>query len=540
MKARTHIIILTAMILLISAYVSYGQDSPNYPRDPKHGSDYPSNPNIPGTSVPGQDLPAQEIPERDKPTNDREPRRPNYRQPIGDTFPGDNTPEVDDVPSPAEDQVPPEPVEPAVGADVPETGSDISDLPTLPDDPSLIQPELETEYLKAPVFKEKAPLFNADDGADYIPDEVIVILRGTDNKESEIQGLAGKYELEQQDSSVLNSLNVTMAVLRIPDGRAVPVVVNALSSESAVLLSQPNYAYEAMSGDNPQYGVVKIGADVAHKTTTGKGVTVAVIDTGVDYTHPSLKDRVVLKSDFVNGDMSGFTADSHGTSVTGIIAASSVEAGDMTGVAPDVRIIAARACWTDTTKGGKTVCSTDKLAKALDYAVSNNAGIINFSLGGPKDGLISALIENAYSKGVTIVAAGGNGGAKGKPVYPAALPQVIAVSATDSEDGLYGMSTRGNYIDVAAPGVDILSPAPGGSWQIESGTSMAAAHVTGAIALLLQNYPELSPFQIKYLLGSSSVDLGNTGKDPEYGEGRIDVLKALGKLDLTGESALAP
>jgi subtilisin family serine protease len=134
------------------------------------------------------------------------------------------------------------------------------------------------------------------------------------------------------------------------------------------------------------------------------------------------------------------------------------------------------------------------------------------------------------------VAAGGNGGPDGKPVYPAALPTVIAVSATDSQDGLYAMSTPGKYIDVAAPGVDILSPAPGGSWQMVSGTSMAAAHVSAAVALILQNYPELSPFQVKYLLESSSVDLGEAGRDDKFGEGRIDVFEAIDELNDSAEA----
>ncbi|MCC6712617.1 MAG: S8 family serine peptidase, partial [Candidatus Dadabacteria bacterium] len=118
----------------------------------------------------------------------------------------------------------------------------------------------------------------------------------------------------------------------------------------------------------------------------------------------------------------------------------------------------------------------------------------------------------------------------------AAMREVIAVSATGPDDRLYPLSTHGDYVDVAAPGVDILGPAPGGAWRMESGTSQAAAHVSGAVALILQDYPELSPFQIKHLLGSSAIDLGKPGKDPEYGEGRIDVGKALGKLDFAGET----
>ena len=433
----------------------------------------------------------------------------------------------------SEPSLPDAPNAPSAGGRVPEP--DISDLPPLPDDPSVIQPELDTDYLTAPVFKDAVPEVAAD--AQYVPDEVIVLLRGASGKDPEIDGLGGRHNLDRLDTAALSSLGVTMVLFHIPDGRSVPAVVNILAGESGVIMSQPNFYYNSLAGENPQYGAVKIGADAAGGTTTGRGITVAVVDTGVDYNHPALKDKVAQKADFVSADMSGFTGESHGTSVAGIIAASAVEEGGMSGVAPGVRLIAVRACWADSAGGSKAVCSSEKLAKGIDFALSNKAQVINLSVGGPRDALIAALIQQAYGSGVTVVAAAGNGGAKGKPVYPAAMREGIAVSATDADDKLYTLSTRGDYVDVAAPGVDILSPAPGGAWQMESGTSQAAAHVSGAVALILQDYPELSPFQIKHLLGSSAVDLGKPGKDPEYGEGRIDVGKALGKLDFAGEAS---
>jgi subtilisin family serine protease len=168
----------------------------------------------------------------------------------------------------------------------------------------------------------------------------------------------------------------------------------------------------------------------------------------------------------------------------------------------------------------------------VDFAILNKANVINFSLGGPKDKLLTMLIKKAVESAIIVVAAAGNGGSKGKPVFPATLDEVevIAVSATDSNDRLYELSTRGNYIDVSAPGVDIFSPAPGDRWQVSSGTSMAAAHVSGTVALILQKNPELSAFEVKTLLGLTAVDLGKRGKDKEFGEGRIDAFEALQKL----------
>lgn len=535
-------VILLIAVLCIFSFVPASNAQTKPERDPIPGT-VPGGPanvpgpndipdtgpdNVPGTSPNDQAPGRVPEPERRPFSGLDKPKMPGPDRGSAPTTPDEVIPEpsLPDAPKPVPDA-------PSAGGRVPQP--DISDLPPLPDDPSVIQPELDTDYLTAPVFKDAVPEAAAD--AEYVPDEVIVLLRGASGKDAEIDGLGSRHNLDRLDTAALSSLGVTMVLFHIPDRRSVPAVVNILAGESGVIMSQPNFYYNSLAGENPQYGAVKIGADAASGATTGRGITVAVVDTGVDYNHPALKDKVAQKADFVSADMSGFTGESHGTSVAGIIAASPVEDGGMSGVAPGVRLIAARVCWADSAGGSKAVCSSEKLAKGIDFALSNNAQVINLSVGGPRDALIAALIQQAYGSGVTVVAAAGNGGVKGKPVYPAAMREVIAVSATDANDKLYSLSTRGDYVDVAAPGVDILSPAPGGAWQMESGTSQAAAHVSGAVALILQDYPELSPFQIKHLLESSAVDLGKQGKDPEYGEGRIDVGKALGKLDFAGEAS---
>ena len=511
------LILITVFLFVSYPNASFGQHDGG--RNPG-AADIPSDPN--------------------KPTRDRVPGGPDNPS-AGDgmppyIFPGPATP-ADNDQTPSLPEIPADPEIPGPAADpaVPEPDPQFPGRPALSDDPSLIGPELETDYLTAPVNKEGTPRIVVSGEDAYAPDQVLALLRGASDKEPAIDDLAEKYDLDSQGSSVLGSINATMVLFTIPDGRSVISVSNILSSDPEILLSQPNFYYNSLSGENVQYGVKKIRADAAHEITTGKGIIVAVIDTGIDFNHPGLKDKIILKSDFVNPDMSGFTIDGHGTSVAGIIAAAGQGEG-VIGVAPGVSIIAVKSCRSDQKDSKKAVCSSDKLAGGLDFAISNRAQIINFSLGGPKDGIIAELIARANSSGIIIVAAGGNGGPNGKPVYPAALPEVIAVSATDSEDGLYIQSTPGKYIDVAAPGVDILSPAPGNSWQMVSGTSMAAAHVSGAIALLLQNYPELSPFQVKYLLGASSVDLGESGRDDKFGEGRIDVLQAIERLEGDAEA----
>jgi len=554
-------ILVVALFLFTLAGVAEAQNDPNsniptnpndpaYPRDPNRGSDViPPPPNKTIVIPDPNDIPRGpdnnpdtspdrgRVPRPDNPNNPgRVPSTPDKSDPESrpeiplDPLTQPETPNVPDAQDTPKEPVnlPQEPLVDHADPQVPRPDDQIPDIPELPDDPSLIQPEMETEYLTAPVFNDEMPEILGSDPDNYVPKQVLVLLNGSSQKEADIEFLTETYDLNNLSSSTLNSINATMVLFEIPDNRGVIDISRTLSADSRTITAQPNYYFETMGEENVQYGVSKIKADSAHSISTGKGVRVSVIDTGIDYSHDAIADNILIKSDFVGSDVQEFKPDIHGTAIAGIIASATMDNG-LTGVAPDVKVIAARACWSDVKK--ETFCSSETLAKAIDYSIINKAQIINLSLGGPRDNVISLLLKNADNAGIVLVAAAGNGGANGKPVYPAALKEVIAVSATDYDDKLYALSTRGNYIDLSAPGVDILSPGPGNSWQIISGTSMAAAHVTGVIALLLQEYPELSPFQIRTLLGSTSLDLGKAGKDEEYGEGRIDALRALDQLN---------
>jgi subtilisin family serine protease len=182
-------------------------------------------------------------------------------------------------------------------------------------------------------------------------------------------------------------------------------------------------------------------------------------------------------------------------------------------VALSIRQAAAR-CWSST------------LARGIDAASRRNVRVMNLSVGGPEDRLLSRMVEAAASKGIAVVSAAGNDGPTGKPSYPAAIDNVIAVTAVDAASQLYGRATHGGFIDVAAPGVDILSTGPGGRTQIFSGTSAATAFTTGAVALLLQR-SKLTPADIATLLRSTAKDLGQPGRDTQFGDGLIDVCRAI-------------
>ncbi len=290
------------------------------------------------------------------------------------------------------------------------------------------------------------------------------------------------------------------------------------------------HALEAPAGTDPyrsqQWDFTKVRVADAWQRSTGAGVTVAVIDTGVDASHPDLAGQVLPGADFVT-DTQGVSTDpnGHGTHVAGTIAALTGNGVGVSAVAPAAKILPVRVLGADGSGW------TSDIASGIVYAADHGANVINMSLGGSgKDSAMSNAIAYARSKGVTVVAAAGNSRASGSPVsYPGADEGVIAVAATDSADKVASYSNQGSYVDVAAPGSSILSTVPvaSGSYAIYNGTSMASPHVAAVAALVKAYNPALTPDGVEKALESSAVDLGTAGKDNDYGYGRIDAVAAL-------------
>jgi subtilisin family serine protease len=194
------------------------------------------------------------------------------------------------------------------------------------------------------------------------------------------------------------------------------------------------------------------------------------------------------------------------------------------GSAPAARILAIRAFGVAASGAAST---SFVILKGLDYAAAHGAQIVNMSFAGPKDGLIERGIAAAAAKGILMVAAAGNGGPKSPPLYPAANPDVMAVSATDAQDRLFAASNRGGHIAIAAPGVDIFLPAPNEKYQMTSGTSFSAAFVSGLAALVLERNPVLKPDQVRAILVKTARDLGSPGRDDLFGAGEADAFAAV-------------
>ncbi|AEV87601.1 peptidase [Actinoplanes sp. SE50] len=283
-----------------------------------------------------------------------------------------------------------------------------------------------------------------------------------------------------------------------------------------------------------QWDLDTMHVPAARSMSTGAGVTVAVIDTGVDGSHPDLAGQVLTGYDAIAGQAGGNTdPQGHGTHVAGTVAALTGNGIGVSSVAPGVKILPVRVL--DANGNGYD----SDTAKGIVWAADHGANVINMSLGGTdRSSAISDAVTYARGKGVVVVAAAGNDRAAGSPAnYPGADDGVIAVAATDSGDTVAAYSNAGGYVDVAAPGSAILSTYPtalgASGYASMSGTSMATPHVAAVAALLLAAKPGLTPDQVQTALETSAADLGTAGRDDDYGYGRVDAAAALTAVDAT-------
>ncbi len=349
-------------------------------------------------------------------------------------------------------------------------------------------------------------------------------------------GQGFSLNVEVQYRSPLLGLKIVR--LRIPDNRSrqqvLGQIIQAGLTDPRIVAVQPNFVFETTQGAAraavaplPQYAAAKLRLGEAHRVAMGRNVRVAVIDTGMDGNHPELVGAIVDSFDAVGEGQP--QAEAHGTAIAGIVAAHR----QIIGMAPDARVLAVRAF--AGRSGRKPEATTLSLIKGLDWAAANNARVVNMSFAGPKDPLLLEAIERAEARGMIMVAAAGNGGPNAAFAYPAAYDRVIAVTASDSDDQLYDKANRGSYVAVAAPGVDILAPAPQEAYEMSSGTSLAAAHVSGIIALMLELKPSLDTETIRSILSRTARDPDKSAAKRGLGAGIVDAARAV--VDAAGAVA---
>lgn len=391
----------------------------------------------------------------------------------------------------------------------------------------------------------------------FVQNEVVMQIL-EDTPDDVLRRIAQQLGLTVLSNESLGSIRRRALRLRLPSGVSVREVIRRLEANRVVAVAQPNYTYRVVQaqpstnvaqavpqaipptattvprGDPAQYMMGKLNLPEAHRVASGSNVAVAVIDSEVDREHAELSGTVAERFDATD---SPSRAHSHGTAMAGAI----VSRDRLLGVAPGARILAVRAFSETQTTAEST---TFTILKSIEWAVSRGARVINMSFAGPYDPSLERALKEAAAKGVIMIAASGNAGPKSPPLWPSADPNVIAVTATDSGDRLFKQANRGAYVSVASPGVEILAPAPQAGYQMSTGTSIATAHVSGIVALMLERDPTLTPRDVRLILETTAQDLGPKGRDVQFGWGLVNPQRALAMVEerkrQRGSAAPAP
>jgi hypothetical protein len=310
---------------------------------------------------------------------------------------------------------------------------------------------------------------------------------GRDSRQHIAEKLAGEHGLKLVAEWPMPTLGVDCFVMEVPPGDSPAHVAEQLSADPHIDSVQPMHLFHTLGHKDPLYALQPSAKlwhlTELHEVTTGKNVMVAEIDTGVELEHPDLRGQVALAQNFVDG--SPYAAEMHGTAVAGIIAARADNGAGIVGVAPQARLMVLRACWQVPDRGA-ALCNSFTLAKALQFALDRNANVFNLSLSGPRDLLLERLLDAALARGATIVSAVDRKARGGG--FPASHAGVLAVAGDNERDITDGV--------LVAPGREIPTTIPGGRWDFVTGSSFAAAHVTGLVALLRELDPRIRSRQI--------------------------------------------
>ena len=343
----------------------------------------------------------------------------------------------------------------------------------------------------------------------------------------QIAALQRQFGLEVISTQRFDLLGRAVYRFRIAGGADVRAVIAGMQGQIGARVSvQPSYTFTldqgsggpANQGDSAQYIVAKLGLVEAHGIATGKNVKVAVIDSEIDGQHPDLAG--VITGTFDALPSNDQTPHPHGTGMAGAIGSHQ----RLLGIAPGARILGVRAFGVSDAGAQGTSMN---IVKGLEWAVKEGAQVINMSFAGPRDPILEQAIKSLRDRGIILIAATGNAGPKSPPLFPGADPNVIGVSATDQDDKTYKNAVRGKQVAIAAPGVDILVPAPAGGYQLTTGTSVAAAHISGVVALMLERNPRLTPAEVRAILSATAKKLPQ-GRN-ETGAGLVDPVQALSK-----------
>jgi hypothetical protein len=316
--------------------------------------------------------------------------------------------------------------------------------------------------------------------------------------------LAEEYQLQQIAEWPIATLDLRCVVYEVPLDQSIEQVVESLLRDKRVDSVQRMHQFRVLSAPYArlQTALQTMQIEAAHRWATGRNVTIGMIDTGVDFNHPDLKGQIAESRDFVADDPASFVNDIHGTAVAGIIVASADNGRGIVGVAPDSKMIALKACWPEKPDSPEAVCDSLTLAKALDAAVRLRPAILNLSLTGPYDPLLAKLIDKAIAQRIVVVAADPEQ-IDAHFGFPASMEHVVAVRLAREQRSHTQPAARDHWI--LAPGSKVLTTFPHGAYNFISGSSFAAAHVSGVVALLLELQPGLSADRVVKILQATAA-----------------------------------
>ena len=339
--------------------------------------------------------------------------------------------------------------------------------------------------------------------------------------------LTARAAVTPPDATPITGLRLK-SVAAGPDPKA---TARRISRMPGVAWAEPDRSYHLLGSDPRRKGQWALDAIHAeqgwllaglNRLPSLDGVPIAIVDSGADVTHEDLKGRILACAASAQGRVrEGICTDGagHGTHVSGIAAAAAGNGLGIAGVGAGSPLIICRAI------GPDGAGASSDIAACIGWVVKKHARIISMSLGGPDSKSLSTAVESAAASGALIVAAAGNSGTR-ETEFPAGYKQVVSVAATGPKGLRAEFSNINADVEVAAPGVDILSLAPGNKYRLMSGTSMAAPHVAGAAALLWQAHPSDDAAQLRARLDHTVRDAGKRGRDPEYGFGVLDLAAA--------------
>ena len=362
-----------------------------------------------------------------------------------------------------------------------------------------------TILLAGPTFgQESEAQIEEQGGIAYVPGEVVVAEKG------------GGFAVREVEADTLGGIKEEAA---------------EITEERDVLAAGPNYAYKPSFVPNDpffdqQYNLFRVKARGAWEHSLGEGVSIGFVDTGYYAAHPDIDEKVRGEKDFVEEDDVAQDFAYHGTGVVGVAAAKTHNAEGVAAVGSDAGFVMAKGC--------ADVCFSSDTAPAVEWLVGQGAEIINLSFGAeqepPGDPVLGTAVQAAQEAGALVIAGVGNDGANTAAFFPAAYPDVLGVSATGEDNAPASFSNSGPVVDVAAPGVGIISTynaeyagnTTGALYARYDGTSFAAPHVAGVAALLKARNADLTAQQIASRIQQNATDLGEPGVDDAYGSGLLN------------------